>query len=263
MNLNQRVLRVIIEKPGTRREVLTRMFELSDYRLNRVLRHIERELGDRRLVSHPENGVWIVEIEGTGCLGVEWLGRESGGYVQCDKEPAFPDGRCYIHSTWESGEMVAFQRLLAHLAGPADPSPYTLSQLALHEVEDLIGVLTHINPATRLDAENKLRFLKILRAARRVLAWKDQMRQRRSEGWIPPEFQARHRASSINTFEYSLKKHFVVLEIAVDSTREQVLKAWKRLARKYHPDVGGGGDEERMKAINAAKERIFKIRRWD
>lgn len=263
MNLDQRILQVIIERPGTRRDALTRMFELSDYRLNRIFRHIERELDGKRLISHDDNGVWIVAVRETSCMGVEWVGHNSGGYVQCNKSPEFPDGRCYTHSTWESGEMVGFQRLLAYLAGPADPTPYTLSQLALHEVEDLIELLTHIKPATRLDAENKLRLLKTLRAARRVLAWKDQMRQRRSEGWIPPEFQARHRASSINTFEYSLKKHFILLEVPTDSTREQVLKAWKRLARRFHPDVEGGGDEERMKAINEAKEKIFKIRRWD
>lgn len=263
MTLNERILRIIVEKPGTQKDSLIRTFGLSDYRLNRIFRHIERDLVGKRLVSHPDNGVWIVAVSESRCMGVEWIGVESGGYVQCRKKSEFPDGRCYTHSLWESGEMVAFQRRLTYLAGPADPSPYTLSQLAMHEIEDLIDLLTNIKPATRLDAENKIQLLNMLRAARRVLAWKDQMRRRTSEGWIPPEFQARHRASSINTFEYSLKKHFVVLEVAVDSTREEVLRAWKRLARRYHPDVGGGGDEERMKAINAAKEKIFKIRRWD
>ena len=79
---------------------------------------------------------------------------------------------------------------------------------------------------------------------------------------IPPEFFERHRRSSGNTFDYALKKHFLVLEVASDATRQQVLNAWRRLARRHHPDAAGG-DEERMKAINLAKERIFRIKRWD
>jgi DnaJ-domain-containing protein 1 len=82
------------------------------------------------------------------------------------------------------------------------------------------------------------------------------------QDWLPPEFAARHRQSSINPFEYGLKKHFDTLGISSEAKRDDVLKAWRRLARKYHPDAKRGS-EEKMKAINLAKERIFRIRKWD
>ena len=79
---------------------------------------------------------------------------------------------------------------------------------------------------------------------------------------IPPEFEERHRRSSINTYEYSLKKYFILLEVSESASRDDVLKAWRKMARRYHPDAEGG-DEEMMKHVNLAKERIFRLRRWD
>jgi len=262
MDLQQSVLAIIIDQPGTSRQTLSRMFDLSDYRLNRVFRHIERELSGRTIAHDGENGVWMVSIEEDRCLGLEWMGVHAGGYAQCSNGPDFPDGRCFHHSRYEGPEMVAFNRRLAYLAGPAEPTPHAVCELTLTVVEELVVSLTGIEPMTQRDVASKAKWLTILKAALATLRWKDQMRRRRMERWIPFEFEARHRMSSGNTYEYSLKKHFVLLEVSTDATREQVLKAWKRLARRYHPDAEGG-DEERMKAINAAKERIFRMRRWD
>ena len=49
--------------------------------------------------------------------------------------------------------------------------------------------------------------------------------------------------------------------VIVDTAKYHYL-AWKRLAKRCHPDREGG-DEEKMKAVNLAKERIFRLRRWD
>jgi hypothetical protein len=262
MNLQERVFKTILEQPGSSKKRIARLFGLSSYRLHRVFRHIERDLHGRTIVHHDENGVWVVEMDPGRCMGTRWSGAPGGGYSQCSKDPEFPDKRCYDHSECENPEMVAFKRKLAHLVGPAEPTAFHLSHLTIQIVENLIGALTKITPLTLRDQVEKNRFLGLLEAALKTLKWKDQMRQRRSRDRIPPEFFERHRRSSGNTFEYTLKKHFLILEVATDATREQVLNAWRKLARRHHPDTVGG-DEERMKAINLAKDKIFRIKRWD
>jgi|SRR5271157_3062791 len=262
MNLQERVLKTILERPGTSKKRIARLFDLSSYRLHRVFRHIERDLQGRTLVHHDENGVWVVKMDPGKCMGTLWSGALGGGYSQCSNNPEFPDRRCYEHSVCQNPEMVAFKRKLDYLAGPAEPTAFHLSHLTIAIVENLIERLKKIAPLTRRDRLEKNKFRWLLEAALRTLRWKDQMRQRRSHDRIPHEFFEHHRRSSGNTFEYSLKKHFLVLEVALDATRQQVLDAWRRLARLHHPDAAGG-DEERMKAINLAKEKIFRIKRWD
>jgi hypothetical protein len=263
MTVQKAILRLILEHPGTSRETLCRLFELTDYRLSRVFRHIERDLSKRTLVHHKENGCWIIDFDASQCSGMEWLGLESGGYVQCSSAPKFPDGRCYEHTRYENPEMVAFQRMLSFLVGPAEPTSRVLCQLSLPQVEELLTTLERVAPASRRDEVTKRKLLGMMVAARATLRWRDQMRRRRmEERRIPPEFEERHRRSSINTYEYSLKKHYIVLEVSESSSREDVLKAWRKMARRYHPDAEGG-DEEMMKTINLAKEKIFRIKRWD
>ncbi len=51
------------------------------------------------------------------------------------------------------------------------------------------------------------------------------------------------------------KDYYQVLGIARDATQDEVKRAYKRLARKYHPDVSNEPDaEERFKEINEANE---------
>jgi len=263
MSVQQAIFKLIRENPGTQRVTLCRLFDLAEYRLSRVFRHIERELVDQRLVTDKEHGCWLVDLDRSRCSGMEWLGQERGGYVQCSAAPHFPDGYCYEHTRYENPELVAFQRLVASLVGPAEPSTRSLCQLSLTELEELVATLQRIDPASRRDQVTKRRLLAMMLAARARLKWRDEMRRRRmEEPRIPHEFEERHRRSSINTYEYSLKRHFLVLEISETASRDEVLKAWRKLARRYHPDARGG-DEEMMKAVNLAKDKIFRIRRWD
>src|SRR5688500_6164435 len=50
--------------------------------------------------------------------------------------------------------------------------------------------------------------------------------------------------------------YYQVLEVAQDASHDDIRKAYRRLARQYHPDVNGGNAEatERFKAINQAYE---------
>lgn len=263
MTIEESILKLIIDQPGTQRELLCRLFQLSNYRLNRVFRHIERDLGERMLVHHREHGCWLIDVDPSRCLGVEWLGYERGGYRQCSLGRDYADNCCFEHTSYENPEMVAFQRLIAHLTGPAEPSSRSLAALNLPQVEELVTALQGIGPMSRRDQATKKRLLTMLLAARATLRWKEAMRRRRMDDRrIPPEFEERHRRSSINTYEYSLKKHFIVLEVSESASRDDVLRAWRRMARRYHPDAEGG-DEEMMKTVNLAKERIFRFRRWD
>ncbi len=158
--------------------------------------------------------------------------------------------------------MTALERRLRSVSGPADPSAYLLGQLPLVVVEELHQALKGISPLTLRDRRRKERFLAMLRSAEAFLRWKEAMRSRERDQWIPPEFGERHRASSGNLYEFSLKKYFIVLEVSTEATKEEVPKAWRRLSLLYHPDTRDG-DEEKMKLINVAKERIFRTRGWD
>jgi len=261
-NLN--ILHFIREKPGTLRRTLLETFDLTEYRFNRILRNLQREFPDLIFPWSDDHGVWAVELDRSRCLGVNWLGPLSGGYSQCIEEPGFADGRCHEHSECESPEMIAFMRRLAYLLGPTEPNPMNLMSLGIVQIEELFETLKRITPLTNFEFHSRYRLVKIFASAHATLKWKKRRREKFSDFRIPPEFEARHRSSSINPFEYSLKSLFSMLEIPTNSNREQTLKAWKRLARLHHPDAQGGeGNEDRMKELNMAKDRIFRIRRWD
>ncbi len=262
MPLKEQVLACVIEQPGISIRRLRDMFDLSDYRLNRVFRHLERNFSGKTIVRDPDYGVWLVDVDPERCSGMNWTGVEAGGYVQCPGPREFADGRCYEHSQCENPAMTAFLRKLGYLVGPADPTAHGICQLNITEVEGLVETLKDISPMTLRDARNKARYSRILNAGLAMLRWRLQRRRANEENWIPPEFRQRHARSSVNPFEYSLKKHFELLEVPTDAAKQEVLKAWKKLCRRFHPDVEGG-DEDKMKQINLAKERIFRIRRWD
>lgn len=259
--LHQEILKIIIDEPGRSLQYFCSRFDLTPYRLKRVFRHLERDLSGKTLIHEGKNGVWIVAVDREKCLGMEWAGTRAGGYVQCSRRPDFPDGRCWYHSQIENSELTALERRLSYLVGPCEPTAYAVGQLNLTLVEELLANLQGIVPTTFNDRLRKRRLMKPLLSGLAFLKWKDMMRRRRTEARLPPEFAERHSRSSGNLFEFGLKEHFLVLETPPESTKEQILKAWRRLARRYHPDTGEG-DEEKMKVINLAKDRIFRIRRW-
>jgi hypothetical protein len=260
MTLYEQIVQLILDRPGISKDCLCESFELSPYRLNRTLRVIERDLTTGRVI-HFEQGVWIIRIDYNKCLGI-LRDTEAGTVGQCGRSPEFPDGRCYEHSESENSEMVAVLQRIRALIGPADPSAYLIGQLPVETVEGLLRRLVYLRPIHRNDSRRRERMIKIVRSALAFLRWKEAMRRQRRGPEIPREFWERHKNSSINPFEFSVKKCFLTLELTPEAAREEVLKAWRRLARKYHPDHGHG-DEERMKSINVAKERIFRIKRWD
>lgn len=262
MSIREQIDERIRRFPGILEHELAAVFGLTPYRLHRVFRQIERDLDGETLVCDPTNGVWCVAVDSSRCIGMVWRGQNAGGYEQCINDQQFDDGRCYDHSRCQNPEMIHFARKLAYLAGPSEPNAHSLGQLTLPVVEDLIALLESLTPWTRHDRLTKMRYMRSLAHALAFLRWKDRMRRVRRDNGIPPEFERRHRESSINPFEFGIKKHFAVLEVTPEATREQVLKAWRNLAKRFHPDAPDG-NEERMKAVNLAKERIFLIRRWD
>lgn len=261
----RQIMEFIQSRPGTCISAICRNFGLSEYRLNRAMRKLEREFHGISFVSSREHGVWFLELDPCKCLGLEWSGAGSGGFFQCKSAPDFSDGRCYEHSTVQSPEMISFGRKLSYCIGPMDPNPGNIMALGMTTLEELRGILMRISPLTKLECEFRADLLRMFNSAYYTLKLKERIRNHRPTDFRwNPEFEARHRASSVNPFEYSLRKLFSLLGIASDASRDETLKAWKKLARVYHPDASGnGGDEEKMKELNMAKDRIFRIRRWD
>jgi hypothetical protein len=263
MEASCQALGIIREEPGISCQDLAERFHVSRYRLKRILRKLERSLDGQVLVRDDGHGVWIVDVDSSLCRGVVWQNAGNGRYRQCSKTPEFPDGCCAEHSQWENLELVAFERELCYLAGPGKLSAFSLGHLGLTRLTELESRLKAVEPRTGRDKETKTALGTMLRAALVFIRWKRAFgRGRMGDEQMPFEFFRRHRRSSVNPFEFSLRKHFAILEVPEDSTREAVLRAWKRLAKRYHPDREAG-DEEKMKALNLAKEKIFRLRRWD
>lgn len=68
----------------------------------------------------------------------------------------------------------------------------------------------------------------------------------------------------------SSKHAYDVLEVPYNSTKDQVITAWKDLRSKYHPDRSKDKDPvtiklyaEKFDEVNKAKEEIFKVRGWN
>ncbi|MGC8659746.1 MAG: DnaJ domain-containing protein [Desulfomonilaceae bacterium] len=262
--INSKILQFIKDNPGAPKSVISSMFNLSDYRFNRALRYIEREFGDIAFSSSNEHGVWVVKIDRGRCLGMIWRDSGNDGYFQCEESPEFPDGMCYEHSTCESPEMTAFVRKLSYVLGPREPNPLNLLTLGPVQLEELFEIVRRITPLTKAEYQTRLRLTRAFASACATIKWKRRRGPNSSEFRMPPGFEERLKGSSINPFEYSLKKLFALLEIPSTSTREETLQAWKRLARRYHPDASHGiGNEEKMKELNIAKDKIFRIRRWN
>ena len=55
---------------------------------------------------------------------------------------------------------------------------------------------------------------------------------------------------------------YKVLGVSPTATDEEIAKAYRRLAKKYHPDLNQGSEEaaKKMREINAAYEQIRKER---
>ncbi len=259
------IMNFVQSRPGTCKAGICRNFGLSEYRLNRAFRNLTREFPDITFVSSHEHGVWFLELDPSRCLGIDWSDGAREGFFQCQKSPKFSDGRCYEHSLIQSSEMIAFGRKLSYCLGPMEPNARNILSLGMTLIEELREVLIRISPLTKFEFESRSSLVRMFNSAYATLKLRERVRNQRSEDFHwNPEFEARHRASSINPFEYSLRKLFAILGIDSDSSKEDTLRAWKRLARIYHPDTSkDDGDEEKMKEINMAKDRIFRIRRWD
>ena len=49
-----------------------------------------------------------------------------------------------------------------------------------------------------------------------------------------------------------MSNHYETLGVPRDASQEDIKRAYRRLARKLHPDVAGPGKAEEFKAVNEA-----------
>ena len=80
------------------------------------------------------------------------------------------------------------------------------------------------------------------------------------ENHLREKFSSRYRYFNLgeeflsNTKEV-LKQHYQTLGLTINATIDEVKKQYRKLAQKFHPDLGG--DAEKMKSINEAYEAIL------
>ena len=57
-----------------------------------------------------------------------------------------------------------------------------------------------------------------------------------------------------------MKDYYSILGVSRDASQEEIKKAFRRLARKYHPDLNQGDKsaEEKFKALEAAGVKISR-----
>ncbi|MDZ7318248.1 MAG: DnaJ domain-containing protein [candidate division KSB1 bacterium] len=53
-----------------------------------------------------------------------------------------------------------------------------------------------------------------------------------------------------------MKNYYEILGVAPDCTQDEIKKAYRKLARSYHPDTCGGGDSSRFRSVQEAYENI-------
>lgn len=58
-----------------------------------------------------------------------------------------------------------------------------------------------------------------------------------------------------------MKDYYEILGVPRDATEDQIKKAYRRLARKLHPDVAGTGSEEAFKDLSVAYETLSNPRK--
>ena len=56
-----------------------------------------------------------------------------------------------------------------------------------------------------------------------------------------------------------MNKYYILLELSPGATKEEIRKAYRRLSKKYHPDMNGGSKlaEEKFKEVNEAYEALY------
>ena len=69
--------------------------------------------------------------------------------------------------------------------------------------------------------------------------------------------------------ECTLENDYKILEISSDVTNDEVKKAYRKMAKKYHPDkLQGVSDdiikmaEQKFNRVNQSYDRIMKSRKW-
>ena len=53
------------------------------------------------------------------------------------------------------------------------------------------------------------------------------------------------------------KNYYEILGVSRDATQEEIKKSYRKLAKKYHPDISKESDaEEKMQAVNVAYDTL-------
>jgi DnaJ-domain-containing protein 1 len=95
----------------------------------------------------------------------------------------------------------------------------------------------------------------------REFARKEQQRSNQERSWSEErsrEEAARKRQEQSRRRSRSSKPWWEVLGVSPNATEDEVRRAYRALAKRYHPDHRGTGDSDRMAEINAARDDAIR-----
>ena len=124
---------------------------------------------------------------------------------------------------------------------------YVENEAALEDIYDLLCIITSYD----VQAVHNVWFEYQI-----FLTWKSRIWEKL---WTEEDWEAKWKSGNI----LSIWKYYEELDVSRNASKQEVNSAYRKLAKKYHPDNQDTGDADKMRKINDAKDKIFQYKGWE